>query len=83
MPKALLAMYICLVPVNFDHVIYGPGQDAGDELELSDAQAKQLLEVNAIKLKGKEADVVGETGNTEQVTKTAATAPAAKTTSKK
>ena len=52
MPKTLIALlYVCIVPINFDHVMYGPGQDGGDELELTDAQAKQLLEVGAIKLK--------------------------------
>lgn len=52
MPKTLIALaYICLVPVNHDHVMYGPGQDGGVELELTDAQARQLLEVGAIKLK--------------------------------
>lgn len=80
MPKVLLATYICLVPVNFDHVMYGPGQDAGDELELTNAQAKQLLEVNAIKLKEDAADAA------EPVAKTPAPAPApatAKATAKK
>lgn len=83
MPKALLAavVYIALVPINFDHVMYGPGQDGGDELELTDAQAKQLLEVNAIKLKEDAADA------DDAVAKAAAPAPvpapAAKAATKK
>ena len=43
---ALLAV-IALVPIVHDHTRYEPG----DELEIKAAEAPQLLEVNAIKLK--------------------------------
>ncbi len=56
MPKNQLATYVCLMPIEFDHVRYGPEQAAGDEIELTDAQARQLLDVNAVKLKEVAAD---------------------------
>lgn len=44
---------IAQVTVEHDQVRYGPGQDAGDELDVTEAQAAPLLAVGAIKLKGK------------------------------
>ncbi|QDL55929.1 hypothetical protein [Rhodoferax aquaticus] len=46
----VLIALIALVAVEHDGVKYGPGQDAGDKLELPEAQAKPLLEVGAVKL---------------------------------
>jgi len=46
----VLIAVIALVAVEHDGVKYGPGQDAGDKLELPETQAKPLLEVGAVKL---------------------------------
>lgn len=43
---------VALVMVEHDQVKYGPGQDAGEEFDLTTAQAAPLLAVGAIKLKG-------------------------------
>lgn len=42
-------LVIALVPINYDHAMFA----AGDEFEINEAEAPQLLEVNAIKLKEK------------------------------
>lgn len=56
MAKTLLMIaVIALVAVEHDNVKFGPGLPAGDEFELSEAQAVPLLEVGAIKLKEVEA----------------------------
>ena len=46
----VLLTLIALVTVEHDGVKYGPGQTAGDKLELPQAQAQPLLEVGAVKL---------------------------------
>ncbi|MBK1683397.1 hypothetical protein [Rhodoferax fermentans] len=43
--------YKTLTQVEHDQVKYGAGQPAGDELELTDAQAEPLLGVKAVELK--------------------------------
>ena len=42
-----MLLVIALVPIVHDHVRYEPGE----ELEIKETEAPQLLEVNAIKLK--------------------------------
>lgn len=52
MPKTLAKLLvIALVPINYDHAMFA----AGDEFEINEAEAPQLLEVNAIKMKEEEA----------------------------
>jgi hypothetical protein len=43
--------YKALTVVEHDQVKYGADQPAGDELELTDAQAEPLLGVKAVELK--------------------------------
>jgi len=43
--------YKAITLIEHDQVKYGPGQDAGDELELTDTQAAPLLGVKAVELK--------------------------------
>lgn len=43
--------YVAVTLVEHDQVKYGVGQDAGDALELTDAQATPLLAVGAVTLK--------------------------------
>lgn len=50
MSDELTALFVCLVCVNHDNVLFGPGQAAGAQLELTDAQAAPLLAARAIKL---------------------------------
>lgn len=78
MPKNQQALYICLVPVEFDHVRYGPDEAAGDEVELTDAQARQLLEVNAVKLKEVATDEEAAPAPAAKAAAAAAAKPAAK-----
>ena len=40
----------CLVVVEHDGVKFGPDQDAGDQLALTEAQARPLLAVGAVAL---------------------------------
>lgn len=85
MPKtvALIAV-IALVPINYDHERYEPGE----ELEIKESELPQLLEVNAVKRKDEDTeDAAG--GSTETSTPdgipaasldaSVATTPAAKT----
>lgn len=52
-PTAAAAVtVVALVTVEHDQVRYGPGEDAGEEFDLTTAQAAPLLAVGAIKLKG-------------------------------
>lgn len=51
MGDKLLTLFVCLVCVNHDNTLFGPGQAAGAELELTDEQAAPLLAAGAIKLK--------------------------------
>ena len=44
---------VALVAVEHDQVRYGPGEDAGEELDLTTTQAAPLLAMSAVKLKGK------------------------------
>lgn len=47
--KVLLAA-VALMAVSHDGVVFGPGQDAGDKLSLSPAQAKSLVDAGVIRL---------------------------------
>jgi hypothetical protein len=60
--KLALIAVVALVAIEHDGVKYGPGQDAGEAFELTEAQAKPLLEVGAIKLVQADADT-GADGN--------------------
>jgi hypothetical protein len=75
---ALIAL-IALVVVEHDGVKYGPGQDAGDKLELPETQAKPLLEVGAVKL---DEPVAADGGDGADGTRAATTSTATSTKKK-
>lgn len=70
MAKAVsLMVLVALSVIEHDLVKYGPGQDAGEEFECSEAQARPLIECGAAKRKAaaaaEEAAVGGGEGKTD------------------
>jgi hypothetical protein len=60
--KLALIAALAMVVVEHDGVKYGPGQDAGAQFELTEAQAKPLLDVGAIELVEVEAETAATDG---------------------
>ena len=70
MAKTLATVALtALVIVEHDGVKYGPGQPAGTDFEVTEAQARALFDVNAAKLKE---DDVAEAATTSPAASTAA-----------